>query len=111
MMTMRKDWLAPWLAEPLRAHRATYIKVAIAAVFTNIFALATSLYSMTVYNRIVPNNAGLRNLGLKRVVKRTSSLPKLVQNGCTATSNRPRLKSKPIAAAISVLNARCFSMS
>ena len=57
MMTMRKPWLSHWLAEPLRAHRATYVKVAIAAVLTNIFALATSLYSMTVYNRIVPNNA------------------------------------------------------
>ncbi|MBB6228285.1 ATP-binding cassette subfamily C protein LapB [Polymorphobacter multimanifer] len=49
--------LSPWLAAPLAAHRATFIKVGIAAVFTNVFALATSLYSMTVYNRIVPNNA------------------------------------------------------
>lgn len=57
MMTMRKPWLSPWLAEPLNAHRGTYIKVAVAAILTNIFALATSLYSMTVYNRIVPNNA------------------------------------------------------
>lgn len=48
---------APWLARPLAAHRATYIKVGIAAVLTNVFALVTSLYSMTVYNRIVPNNA------------------------------------------------------
>lgn len=57
MMTMQKPLLSPWLAEPLRAHRATYLKVGVAAVLTNIFALATSLYSMTVYNRIVPNNA------------------------------------------------------
>ena len=57
MMTAKTPWLSPWLAQPLAAHRATYTKVAIAAVFTNIFALATSLYSMTVYNRIVPNNA------------------------------------------------------
>ncbi|MFZ4690643.1 MAG: type I secretion system permease/ATPase [Polymorphobacter sp.] len=57
MMRTRTAWLSPWLAEPLAAHRATFIKVAIAAVLTNVFALATSLYSMTVYNRIVPNNA------------------------------------------------------
>jgi len=57
MMTPRKAMIAPWLSVPLAAHRATFIKVGIAAVFTNVFALATSLYSMTVYNRIVPNNA------------------------------------------------------
>lgn len=57
MMRASTPWLAPWLATPLARHRATFIKVGIAAVFTNIFALATSLYSMTVYNRIVPNNA------------------------------------------------------
>ena len=56
-MTPKTPWLSPWLAEPLAAHRQTYTKVAIAAALTNIFALATSLYSMTVYNRIVPNNA------------------------------------------------------
>ena len=49
--------LLSWLSEPLAAHRATYLKVGVAAVFTNLFALATSLFSMTVYNRIVPNNA------------------------------------------------------
>ena len=57
MMRIKTAWLSPWLAAPLAAHRATFIKVAIAAVLTNLFALATSLYSMTVYNRIVPNNA------------------------------------------------------
>ncbi len=57
MMRTKAPWLSPWLARPLAAHRATYIKVGIAAVLTNVFALVTSLYSMTVYNRIVPNNA------------------------------------------------------
>ncbi len=57
MMNIRKPWLSPWLARPLAEHRATFIKVGVAAVLTNLFALATSLYSMTVYNRIVPNNA------------------------------------------------------
>lgn len=57
MMRARNPWISEWLARPLAEHRATYIKVGIAAVLTNVFALATSLYSMTVYNRIVPNNA------------------------------------------------------
>jgi ATP-binding cassette subfamily C protein LapB len=56
MMHARTPLFSPWLAGPLTAHRSTYIKVAIAAALTNIFALATSVYSMTVYNRIIPNN-------------------------------------------------------
>ena len=49
--------LAAWLTEPMRANRALYVQVAIAAALINVFALATSLFSMTVYNKIVPNNA------------------------------------------------------
>ena len=49
--------LAPWLMEPMRANKSTYWKVAIAAVFINIFGLLTSLFTMTVYDRVVPNNA------------------------------------------------------
>ena len=48
---------AEWLAAPLKAHRGTYAKVAVAATMSNLFALATAFYSMTVYNRIVPANA------------------------------------------------------
>lgn len=48
---------AAWLAAPLKAHRGTYAKVAVAAALSNLFALATAFYSMTVYNRIVPANA------------------------------------------------------
>jgi ATP-binding cassette subfamily C protein LapB len=49
--------LAEWLMAPMRANRATYWKVALAAVFINIFGLLTSLFTMTVYDRVVPNNA------------------------------------------------------
>lgn len=48
---------APWLIEPMRRNRAIYSKVAIAAVVINIFALASSLFTMVVYDRVVPNNA------------------------------------------------------
>lgn len=49
--------LAEWLMAPMRANRSTYWKVALAAVFINIFGLLTSLFTMTVYDRVVPNNA------------------------------------------------------
>ena len=49
--------LSPWLMDPVRANAALFGQVALAAAMINLFSLATSLYSMTVYNRIVPNNA------------------------------------------------------
>jgi ATP-binding cassette subfamily C protein LapB len=48
---------APWLMEPMRRNRPTYLKVALAAVFINIFGLITAIFTMTVYDRVVPNNA------------------------------------------------------
>ncbi|MFL6863822.1 MAG: type I secretion system permease/ATPase [Allosphingosinicella sp.] len=48
---------APWLMEPMRRNRPVYLKVALAAVMINIFGLMTSLFTMTVYDRVVPNNA------------------------------------------------------
>ncbi len=48
---------APWLIEPMHRNRATYGKVAMAAVMINVFGLVTSLFTMTVYDRVVPNNA------------------------------------------------------
>jgi hypothetical protein len=53
----RKPRFAPWLMEPMRRNRSIYIKVALAAVVINIFGLVTSLFTMTVYDRVVPNNA------------------------------------------------------
>ena len=48
---------APWLFEPMIENKSTYIKVAVAAVLINMFALVTSLFSMVIYDRVVPNNA------------------------------------------------------
>jgi ATP-binding cassette, subfamily C, bacterial LapB len=48
---------AAWLTEPMRRNRTTYIKVALAAAMINLFGLVTSLFTMTVYDRVVPNNA------------------------------------------------------
>lgn len=49
--------IAPWLMEPIRANKGTYGQVAVAAVLINLFSLVTSLFSMVVYDRVVPNNA------------------------------------------------------
>ena len=46
-----------WLSEPMRANRAVYIKVAVAAGLINLFGIVTSLFTMTVYDRVIPNNA------------------------------------------------------
>jgi ATP-binding cassette subfamily C protein LapB len=52
-----KPRFAPWLMEPMRRNRPVYMKVALAAVMINIFGLMTSLFTMTIYDRVVPNNA------------------------------------------------------
>jgi ATP-binding cassette subfamily C protein LapB len=54
---MPKRRFAPWLMEPMRRNRSVYVKVALAAVVINIFGLLTSLFTMTVYDRVLPNNA------------------------------------------------------
>jgi ATP-binding cassette, subfamily C, bacterial LapB len=60
----RKPFFAEWLMAPIRANRAVYTKVAVAAVMINLFALVTSLFTMTVYDRVVPNNATASLVGL-----------------------------------------------
>ena len=49
--------ISPWLWDPIRANHKTYGQVAVAAVMINLFSLVTSLFSMVVYDRVVPNNA------------------------------------------------------
>jgi len=53
----RPPRFAAWLMEPMQRNRQTYVKVAVAAAMINIFGLVTSLFTMTVYDRVVPNNA------------------------------------------------------
>jgi ATP-binding cassette subfamily C protein LapB len=43
--------------EPMRRNRSIYMRVALAAVVINIFALVTSLFTMVVYDMVLPNNA------------------------------------------------------
>ena len=57
MSELPRPRLSPWLMDPIRANAGLFGQVALAAALINLFSLATSLFSMTVYNRIVPNNA------------------------------------------------------
>jgi ATP-binding cassette, subfamily C, bacterial LapB len=59
-----KRRFADWLMDPIRANRSVYVKVAIAAMMINLFALVTSLFTMTVYDRVLPNNATSSLIGL-----------------------------------------------
>lgn len=49
--------IAEWLSEPIRRNWRTYSKVALAATLINVFGLASALFTMTVYDRVVPNAA------------------------------------------------------
>jgi len=57
LVRMPTPRLAEWLMAPMRRNSATYWKVALAAVFINVFGLLTALFTMTVYDRVIPNNA------------------------------------------------------
>jgi ATP-binding cassette subfamily C protein LapB len=46
-----------WFWGTLRKEVPTYVQVAVATVLINIFALASPLFFMNVYDRVVPNNA------------------------------------------------------
>ena len=59
-----KGRIAPWLSGPLRDNRKLYIKVALAAAMINFFGLIIALFTMTVYDRVVPNNAVESLIGL-----------------------------------------------
>lgn len=46
-----------WFFGPLYASKHVYLQVGLAALLTNLFALATSGFSMIVYDRVMPNGA------------------------------------------------------
>lgn len=46
-----------WFFGPVLSRKSVYVQVIFGSVLINIFALASSLYIMTIYDRVVPNNA------------------------------------------------------
>lgn len=64
LLATARPRFAPWLIEPMLRNKAIYMKVAVAAALINIFALVSSLFTMTVYDRIVPNDGSSSLVGL-----------------------------------------------
>jgi len=56
LVSSRKKELS-WFFEPIKASWRSYLEVGLLSVFINIFALALPLFTMNVYNRIIPNFA------------------------------------------------------
>jgi len=54
---VRPPRFAEWLAAPMLRNKGVYTKVALAAAMINLFGLIVSLFTMTVYDRVVPNMA------------------------------------------------------
>ncbi len=46
-----------WFWKYIKENRRVYYQVIVASVLINLFALVSSLYIMTVYDRVIPNNA------------------------------------------------------
>jgi ATP-binding cassette subfamily C protein LapB len=46
-----------WFWKYIKENRRVYYQVIMASILINIFALVSSLYIMTVYDRVIPNNA------------------------------------------------------
>lgn len=46
-----------WFKSAMMKNKGIYVEVAMAAIVINIFAIASPLFTMNVYDRVVPNNA------------------------------------------------------
>ena len=57
MLKKVRTYQEHWFFGPVLACKKIYLQVIWASVLINMFALASSLYIMTVYDRVVPNNA------------------------------------------------------
>lgn len=46
-----------WFWQPIKSYWRSYLEIGILTFFINIFALAVPLFTMSVYDRVIPNNA------------------------------------------------------
>lgn len=52
-----KEKKKSWFFDPVKSFWRSYVEIAILTFFINIFALAVPLFTMSVYDRVVPNSA------------------------------------------------------
>jgi len=52
-----KERKKSWFFDPIKSFWRSYVEIGILTFFINIFALAVPLFTMSVYDRVVPNNA------------------------------------------------------
>ena len=52
-----EDYDKHWFWGTVLLNKGTYTQIALASVFINIFGLGSAFYIMTVYDRVMPNNA------------------------------------------------------
>jgi len=52
-----KDKKKTWFYNPIKSFWRSYVEIGILTFFINIFALAVPLFTMSVYDRVVPNSA------------------------------------------------------
>ncbi|UZK65042.1 type I secretion system permease/ATPase [Sphingomonas sp. M1-B02] len=55
---------APWLVQPMLENRSSYVKVGFTAILINLFGLVTPIFTMTIYDSVLPNNATASLVGL-----------------------------------------------
>ena len=53
----KKDLKDHWFWGSIIANKGTYVQIALASIFINIFGLGSAFYIMTVYDRVMPNSA------------------------------------------------------
>ena len=46
-----------WFWSSVLDNKATYVQIFLASIFINVFGLGSAFYIMTVYDRVMPNNA------------------------------------------------------
>ncbi|MEC7890284.1 MAG: ABC transporter transmembrane domain-containing protein, partial [Pseudomonadota bacterium] len=54
---IKKPMAEHWFWGSLISNKGTYVQIALATIFINIFGLGSAFYIMTVYDRVMPNSA------------------------------------------------------